>query len=257
MNVYTIGVIWVAGTAALAAGISILLHSSRSTESEVGNDAVRAVFSVVGGLNAVLMAFVLISQFDTVSTVRKDSQIEANSLVAVYWASDSLAEPARGQIQEQVRSYTRNVIEREWPRLREGNPDDAPGWALLTRMRTIIDSAPAGTEWAQLRKADMVSQVWQVYESRQARLNAASNAGVSTVVWLALVAVSILAVSIPYLFSGSTRVTHAVVTASLAGTIALLIFAIYQLQNPFGGGASVGPDAFMAVVDEFNSSSAG
>jgi hypothetical protein len=34
----------------------------------------------------------------------------------------------------------------------------------------------------------------------------------------------------------------------LAGTIALLLFAVYQMQDPFTGGAAVGPDAFTSAL---------
>jgi hypothetical protein len=30
--------------------------------------------------------------------------------------------------------------------------------------------------------------------------------------------------------------------------LAVLLFAIYQLQNPFGGGASIGPDALQSAL---------
>lgn len=44
-------------------------------------------------------------------------------------------------------------------------------------------------------------------------------------------------------------VTHMVVVGALAATIALLMFAIYQLQNPFSGGALVPPDAFVSAAE--------
>jgi hypothetical protein len=43
-----------------------------------------------------------------------------------------------------------------------------------------------------------------------------------------------------------------VIVSMLSGAIGLLLFAIYQLQNPFGGGASVGPDAFISALSRFS-----
>jgi hypothetical protein len=34
----------------------------------------------------------------------------------------------------------------------------------------------------------------------------------------------------------------------MAATLAVLLFAIYQLQNPFAGGASIGSDAFQSAL---------
>jgi hypothetical protein len=256
MNLYVAGAIWVLGVAALAAAVAILLH--RFTPSgRSGNDAVGTVFGLVGGLQAVIMAFVLISLFDTVSSVRDGSQREANALVAVYWASDSLPEASRTQIQDLSRTYARTVIDQEWPSMRDGTPVASPGWSILDQLRAAIDGAATESDWQEARKADAASQLWAVYEARQARLTAAGDSGVSTVVWIALIVGSLLSVSLPYLFDGPKVVTHAILMASLAGTTALMIFAIYQLQNPFSGGVQVGPDALQSVLDRFTTTRAG
>jgi vacuolar-type H+-ATPase subunit I/STV1 len=251
MNVYVGGAIWVIGVAALAAAGTILFHRFRLSGARSGSDAVATVFGLVGGLHAVVMAFVLISLFDTVSTVKGGAQSEANGLVAVYWASDSLPEPAKIQIQELSRTYARTVIDQEWPSMRDGDPVTGSGWSLLDRIRAAIDAAQVDSDWQTERKTEAASQLWSVYEARQARLNAAGDSGVSAVVWIALIAGSVLSISLPYLFDSPNLIAHAMLMFALAGTIALMLFAIYQLQNPFSGGAQVGPDAFNSVIERF------
>ncbi|SFB43719.1 Protein of unknown function [Amycolatopsis marina] len=248
MNVYVTGALWVLGVAAAAAAVTFLVHRF-TRNSRNADEAVTGVFTIVAGLQAVLLAFVLISLFDAVSSVRDGSHTEANGLTAVYWASDSLPAPAREQLQDLSRSYVHTVVEQEWPSMREGEAVGGPGWDLLERMRSTIDGAATRTDWQQDRKAEAAGQLWGVYEARQARLTAAGNAGISTVVWLALVVGSILSVALPYLFDVPKLLTHALIVGTLAGTIALLMFAIYQLQNPFSGGAQVAPDAFSSAVD--------
>jgi hypothetical protein len=257
MNLYVSGLIWVLGVAAAAGVGTILVHRFMSEEARSSNDAVGQVFSIVGGLHAVLMAFVLISLFDAVSTVRDGSHTEANSLVAVYWASDSLPEPAKGQIQDLAKSYARTVIDQEWPKMRDGEAVAGPGWATLDRLRAAIDSAPANGDWQQARKTEAASQLWNIYQARQARLTAAGSEGVSIVVWLALIAGSLMSLSLPYLLDVRKLTTHMILMSALAGTIALLLFAIYQLQNPFSGGAKVGPDAFNSVLGRLTSTNTG
>jgi hypothetical protein len=249
MNVYVAGAVWVVGVAVVAAAVTVLVHRL-TRESRSANDAVSGVFTIVAGLQAVLLAFVLISLFDAVRSVEKGAQTEANGLVGVYWASDAFPAPARDEIHELSRSYATTVADREWPSMRESAPVADSGLGLLDRMRTAIDQAPADTSWQEERKSDAASQLWTVYQARQARLTAASDAGVSTVVWLALVVGSIVTIALPYLFDVSRLATHMMIVGALAGTIALLMFAIYQLQNPFSGGALVGPDAFRSAVGQ-------
>ena len=257
MNVYVIGLIWVLGVAAIAAGVSLLVHRFGSDEGRGSNDAVGQVFTIVGGLHAVLMAFVLISLFDAVSTARDQTQNEANSLVAVYWAGDALPEPARGQIQELAKSYARTVIDQEWPSMRNGVAPPGAGSAVLDRLRAAVDGARADNDWQQQRKTEAASQLWNLYQARQARLTAAGSGGVSTVVWLALIIGSVMSVGLPYLLDGPKLFTRIVIMSTLAGAIAMLLFAIYQLQNPFSGGARIQPDAFNSILDRLSTTKAG
>jgi len=257
MNLYASGLIWVLGVAAGAGIGTILVHRFRSASAESSNDAVSTVFSIVGGLHAVLMAFVLIALFDGVSTVRDGSHTEANSLVAVHWAADSLPEPARSQIQDLSKSYARTVIDQEWPKMRNSEAVSGSGWAILDRLRAAIDGAAAEGDWQQARKTEAASQLWNIYQARQARLTSAGTEGVSTVVWLALLVGSIMSISLPYLLDVRKLTTHIILMSALAGAIALLLFAIYQLQNPFSGGAQVGPDAFNSAIERFSPSNSG
>jgi vacuolar-type H+-ATPase subunit I/STV1 len=258
VSLYVSGVIWVLGVAAIAGLVAVLVHRFSSDEGRASNDAVGQVFTIVGGLHAVLMAFVLISLFDAVSAARDGSRDEANSVVGVYWAADALPDPARSQIQDLTRSYTRTVIDQEWPSMRNGEAvNSGPGWAQLDRMRALVNGVNPSGDWQMDRKAEATNQLWSLYQARQARMTAAASSGVSTVVWLALIVGSILSISLPYLLDGPKLLTRIIIMSTLAAAIALLMFAIYQLQNPFSGGARVGTDAFDSIIGRISPNKAG
>ena len=245
MDLFLAGLILVGGAAIAAAVIEFVLHRFRSAEGD--NDAVGYVFTIVGGLHAVLMAFVLISLFAAVDAANASADREANGLVAIGWAADSLAEPARGQIHALSRSYASTVIEHEWPRMRAAQQVEDTGRAQLDELRLAIERAATADDWQYDSKLEASNRLWDVYQARQDRLNL-SNGGVGLVVWFALIAGSLLSITLPYLFVGTRLVSHVVMMSVLAATIALLLYAIYQMQNPFGGGASVGPDAFRSAL---------
>src|SRR5437868_906958 len=139
MNIFVAGGLWVAGAALAAGGIAYLVRRFGWDEGRAdNNDAAGQVFTIVGGLHAVLVAFVLIPLFDSVGAV----------------------------------------------------------------------------------------------------------------VWFALILGSLItAVLLPNLFGGTRLAAHIIIVSTLAGTITLLLFAIYQLQNPFSGGAKVPPGAFTGALD--------
>jgi hypothetical protein len=256
VSIYVSGLMWVVGAAVVAGLIAVLIHriSSGANRSD-NNDVAGQVFTIVAGLHAVLLAFVLISLFDAVSAARTDSTNEANNLVAVSWAADSLPEPAHTKVKQLTSAYSETVVSKEWPQMSDtGNVDAAQGWQQLDQLRDAIATTQTadGDEWQATRKQTATDDLWQVYQARQARLDAAASNGVSTVVWFALVLGSVMSMTLIYLHGGPKMIPHALISGTLAATITLLLFAIYQLQNPFSGGAALGPDAFRAVLDRLS-----
>lgn len=252
MSIYVTGLLWVLGAAVLSAIIVVITRRFGSEEvGEKNLGAGGSVFSIVAGLHAVLVAFILISLFDASHTAEEQVQREANSLVAVNWSSDSLPEPAKSKVDQLIRTYVSTVVDEEWPRMREGEDVDNKGWTTLNQLKeTIATAAPDGA-WQEDRKAEAANQLWEVYQARQERLDAADN-GISPVVWLALLIGTALSLLFPYLFGGPNLISQLLITITLSSTLVLLLFAIYQMQNPFSGGVHIPPDAFSAALDRLS-----
>jgi hypothetical protein len=248
VSIYVVGLLWVLGVGLVAGGLAYLVRRIGETQGVVdNNEAAGQVFTLVGGLQAVLLAFVLISLFDGTTAAEDGSYKEADSLVAAVWAAREL--PDSEGVTTEARTYVREVIEREWPRMSEGGDIDDAGWSTLERLRAEVAAAPATDEWTVDQKNEASDQLWSVYQQRQERLNAATGGGVNSVVWFALVAGAIMAVALPLLFGGPKPATHILIVSILAGTMTLLLFATQQLQNPYGGGAQVGPAAFESALE--------
>ncbi|GAB1513997.1 bestrophin-like domain [Actinophytocola sp. KF-1] len=248
MSIYVVGLLWVLGVGLVAGTLAYLVRRIGETQGVVdNNEAAGQVFTLVGGLQAVLLAFVLISLFDGVTAAEDGSYEEADSLVAAVWAAQEL--PDGAGVATQARAYAEEVIEREWPRMSEGTAVDGAGWTALERLRAAVATAPAIDEWAVDRKNEANDQLWTVYQQRQERLNTATSGGVNSVVWFALLVGAAMAVALPILFGGPKPATHILIVSILAGTMALLLFATQQLQNPYGGGAQVSPAAFESALD--------
>jgi hypothetical protein len=252
VSIYLSGALWIIGAGVVAALIAALVHRVPATAGLRDNNEVAGqVFTIVAGLHAVLMAFILISLFDGVSVAKDESQREANNLVAVSWASESLPPEAGTKVRQVTAAYTDTVVSKEWPQMStSGKVESSPGWQQLDQLRDLIANTQTAPDdaWQESRKTTASDQLWEVYQARQARLDAASSGGVSTVMWFALVAGSLMSMGLIYLHGGPKVLSHALISGVLASAITLLLFAIYQLQNPFSGGAAVGPDAFRAVL---------
>ena len=250
MNIYFQGLLWVLGAAAVAAAIAYFLRHVGETEGTVeNNESAGQVFTIVGGLHAVLLAFVLISLFDGTTAAEEGSYREADSVVAASWAADALPEPTRTEVRDLAARYAQEVADVEWPMMATGNGEVGDkGWALLDELRAAVREAQTGDDFQNNQKNLASDKLWEAYEARQQRLNTAGGDGVTDVVWFALVLGSVMTISLALLFGGPQPLVHIVIVGILAGLLSLLLFATYQLQNPFAGAAKVEPAAFEAVL---------
>lgn len=252
MSVFIVGLSCVIGAAAIMAAITYFLRKSKSPDKVEGseNNALSGqVFGIVGGLHAVLVAFILIGLLDNANSASDESFREADGLIAVDWAAKSLPADARGQMQQLAHAYAATVSEKEWPRMADGEKVEKLGWTQLEQLSTVVSGIEVSEDWQKSRQQEATEKLWDVYEARQERLNAVNNGGVSPVIWFALTLGTLLTVGLPLLFGGTKLRTHMIVVSTLTATLTLLLFAIYQLQNPFTGGAAVGPDAFQSVLE--------
>lgn len=248
MNLFLTGLFWVVGVMVGTAVLAVVLRRARQREGrEANNEVAGQVFTVVGGVNVVIAAFVLISLFDAMDKAQDTTYEEANALVAVKWASESLPEPAKTRVQKLTTEYATVVSEQEWPDMQAGQEVSAEGWTLLSTLQDTVERARTTTERQENSRVAATTQVWNVYQARQVRLNS-SGSGVSAVVWFAILVGSVMSVALMFMFGGPGLYSYAIIVSMLSGAIGLLMFAIYQLQNPFSGGASVGPDAFVSAL---------
>lgn len=245
MNIYLDGVLWILG-AMLAAGL--LAYAIRRFGVHEGrlehNEAVGQVFTIVSGLHAVVLAFVLVTLFDTVGEAKEGAYSEAESVVNAYWAADSLQAPAGDEARRVGADYASTVLNQEWPRMRLGEPVGDQGWRQLERLRGVLQQAGAEGDWQDDRKTEALNQLSQVTHQRQDRLNKTYDHGVVAVLWVVLVLGTMVTVLLPALFGGTRMLAHVLLVSIVAGALVLLLFAIFQLQNPYSGGSGVQPDAF-------------
>jgi hypothetical protein len=141
------------------------------------------------------------------------------------------------------------VVDDEWPLMAAGRPIGDEGATEINRMRQIVAEVQSTDDWQRNRQAEVANQLTTVYQARQARVEAASGR-INPILWYSLIIGGIISVGLTYLFGGTKLVTHIFVASTFAAVLTLLLFATYELQNPFSGGVRVSPAAFRSVLDQ-------
>ncbi len=255
------GVLVVCG-ACLAAvvGLSLVQRLVPVTVRKEHNDVAGFIYAVLGVIYAVLLALVVIAVWEEFGRARVTVESEANALAEIFWLAHRLPEPEGRQLQELCRSYAEEVVDEEWPLMRQGQTplmehsgESTRGWVLIDEIRATLQEVEPRTVAGQELYAEGLDQVQRLADARRTRLVAAEES-LPAVLWVVLVVGGMVVVGFAYLFGLESTWAHSLMVVSLAGVIALVLFTIGVLDHPFSGGARIGTGAFDLVLNRFETS---
>jgi hypothetical protein len=256
------GVLVVCGASiAAVVGLTIVQRLVPPTTRKEHNEVAGFIYAALGVIYAVLLALVVIAVWEEFGRARVTVESEANALAEIFWLAHQLPEPEGPHLQELARSYAEEVVDDEWPLMEEGETPSMEqstqatpqGWVLIDDIRATLQGYEPRTEAEQELYAEGLDQVQRLADARRTRLVQAEES-LPTVLWVVLIAGGIVAVGFTYLFGLERTEAHALMVASLAAVIALILFTVGVLDHPFSGGAAIEPGAFELVLNRFETS---
>jgi hypothetical protein len=250
--------IWLQGllfTLSVVAGacvvIALLQRFAPPTNRAHNNELGTTIFELLTVLYAIVLAFVLITAWENKSEAGEVTFREANELVDVYWAAAALEPEQRDQVRDAVRAYTDEVIEEEWPAMRDQEPVTSEGLLLLDAMRAPVAGAQTDDDVVQARLDAAQSGVLAVTEYRTDRLLQAQR-GLSAAMWTVLVPGAVLVFAVMLTLGTPTRKYQYVLVGLISGMVALMLFATYQLEYPFSRSGATEPVAYETAIERFD-----
>jgi hypothetical protein len=236
--------LFVVGTAVcLAIGGMLLVRRSVTLSTlESHNQVAGFIYSVVGVVYAVLLAFIAIVVWQQHTRVQTQVEQEANQLGDLYRNAQVFPEEVRTRLQNQIRAYSRIVVEKEWPAMAKGETS-ADGWAAFNQLWRAYQQVEARNDYERVWYAKSLDRLDQLGDYRRLRL-LSNRAAVPTLMWVVLLATGIITIGFSFFFGTQNSSAQALMIAALSATIALVLFLIGSLNHPFAGLVRVEPAAF-------------
>jgi hypothetical protein len=218
------------------------LHQEKRANEMVGL-ALSSYFVLFG----LLLGLVAVATYQNYANVSVIVNNEASSLAALYREISSLPQPSRDQLQQRLREYTRYTIEEGWAQQRKGIVPKGEAVRSGLLVRSLLDFEPSN-EREEIIYGDALRQSVHRNQLSQARLSNVTT-GLPPVLWW-VVAVG-AAINIILIWMQDMEVhVHMILGAALASILGLVIFLIAELDNPFRGQVSIGPDAIARVYED-------
>jgi len=255
------GVLVVGGVCLLAlVGFELVHRLVPAVSRQRHNDVAGFIYAPLGVIYAVLLALVVVAVWGEYGAASDAIEQEANAAAEIFWLGHRLPESEGTHLQELVMSYAREVVEEEWPLMRqgeqpalEGEHGGPSGWTIIDDIRgTLQEVEPRSKAEGQLY-AEGLDQVEELNDARRMRL-VASEESIPGILWSVMIFGGIATIGFTYLFGLESTWTHRLMVATLAAVIGLVLFTVGALEHPFSGGTRIGTGAFELILERFDTS---
>jgi len=209
------------------------------------NTLIGAIFAGYVVFYGITLALIAISTIQNFTATNQTAGREAAALGTLYRDVSSYPDPIRGDLQAMLRDYTRYVIEEAWPAQRRGDiPEE--GTELTTAFQDRLLSFQPQTRAEETLHVETVGQFSDFVDYRRQRLYSVS-IGLPAPLWIVVGAGAVLNTVLICLFGVERLIVHLIIGGILPLFVALLIFLMVEMDAPFRGEVSIGPEAFQIV----------
>ncbi len=210
------------------------------------NDVAAAMFSVIGVLYAVLLAFITMLVWEGFNTAKGASFQEAAAIANVWHLAANLAGPTGETLRGETIGYARAVVDREWPAQASGKHADAGAAPLDALHRAVTGMRPATPAEINLHAA-LLAAASHLEDTREARLLAADTT-LPAIAWTVMLLGAAITIAFASFLRAPSLAMHLAMSAALALSGALVLVLVIALNNPFRGDFRVSTDPFNRVI---------
>ncbi len=200
------------------------------------------MLGVVATLLGLLLAFVIVIEYQNFGSAQGNVGQEADSLAAITRDTHALT-PAQGaRVRGAIGIYVRTVVTREWPQLREGR-DNVRAANDVNGIYAALEATKPTSPQATAFYADAVKQLNTALIARRERLDAAKG-GLPSLVLTLIVVGALVMLGYVLLVGSRSFWFHTIGACSIALVIALSLVVLIDLSYPFSGSLNVNSAPF-------------
>jgi hypothetical protein len=230
-----LAVTWI-GIFLMRATVHSWIHRDGRTNEMVG--IALSSFIVLYGL---LLGLLVVATYQNLFNVIDIVDKEASSMEALYRVFGGYPQPISHQLQDQLREYARFTVDDDWPLMQRGIVPTSGTERINSIAQTLYTFEPS-KESEKIIHAEALRQFNNLVEVRRSRLANVTTELVLPVLWPVLAFGALLSIVLIWMQDMDRRV-HLILGGVLASILGAMIFLIAELDDPFRGEVSIGPDS--------------
>ena len=208
------------------------------------NDVAGFIYAVIGVIYAVLLAFVVIVEWEIFRDTKSKVAVEVEAMSCIFRDSRVFSNvEKRRAIQRDLMDYATMVINEEWPMLAKQQSSEKALNRVHRIFRQIADLRPKD-DYEKLWYQELIVQVNKFSDARNQRVLCCFEA-IPDYMWWVMIIGGAITIGFSFLFGTGNTTPHVLMVVALCCIITLVLLMIYALDHPFSGIITVKPEAFI------------
>jgi hypothetical protein len=216
----------------------------------VNNEVAGFKYATLGGIYAVLLAFVVVTVWEEFRDAETQVMHEAGAVISLYSLSMGFSEQIGKNVRQDLRRYTETVMNEEWRTMARGEASPSTSAALFAVLSEYI-AADVQTERERELYSASLRLLAEVSESRLERVDSAKGT-IPGILWCTLIVGAIIVITFPFFFGAPNLWAQVSMTVLLCTMVMLILLVTLALSHPFTGDVKVSPEPFKRVIKSMN-----
>ncbi|UJW87376.1 bestrophin-like domain [Devosia sp. SL43] len=248
-----VGTIFIAGTVALSLAVYLTARwFTRKAPPDRHPEMAGAMVMRIGALHGLILALVFAQEMAGYQRLETHTATEASAIADVYNDAARYDPVALMPLQQTMVSYTREIIESEWPSLGRDEGLSAEAWLQWERAYAMaLDLEPANARQTSLRD-HMIAQLHAIATARNLR-DADGSGSVFVLFWFAALS-GVVLIALGY-YSHRPEPHNLVLMSLFSAYTGVILFLIYGFSNPYAAPAALSPAPMERLYEQISAPS--
>ncbi|EPH45695.1 DUF4239 domain-containing protein [Streptomyces aurantiacus] len=247
-STFTLAVL-LGGGAVLVAVTGALLLRRRFARLADGtyNDMVGVCLSMYAAIYGIILAFVVVAEWETLNDAETNVAAEASRTAQVVRDAAAFPPEQERRVTDAVGAYVHAIVDKQWPLMREGRPDPGVTNPEVVRIYRVFQEYEPKTEAEKTYYEHSVTTLGDVAEARRTRL-ADSQQALPPLLNVLIYGGALVMLPLTFLYGIRSLRAQLMFVASVAALIGVSLLLCLTMDHPFSGGLSVSPAPFKEGV---------
>lgn len=220
------------------------LHEANTTY----NDIVGYYFAAITVLYGITLGLLMVGDWSTLTETQDRVDDEASTLAALYLDVTQYPQPTRALLQDDLRTYTREVIDVAWPQQQKGIIPRNNVATIATLAHDVSAFEPASEEQKNLQK-ETYTRFNELVQRRRSRLLGVTQ-GLSAPLWALVYIGGAITIAVTWCFHLQNQKMHLWMTAMTSSLLGLMIFLLSAMDHPYLGKISVSLRPYQLIYED-------